>query len=871
MIDTIEGPETLFYPDGLTNEQEYQNNTDPTAWDTDGDSYYDPVTEMYMKLDDKTEVTVTYDRIYFLGERKIYDPDSNVDWDHDGLIDNKTNPNNPDTDGDLMPDGWELTFDLKPLNSSDRFLDLDGDGMQNYYEYSYPTYTTRWFTTDPFDPDTDGDGMTDGWEAFNAKMMQSPVEVDYIEEDDEDGIPDGIKYFFTVNPMVMDHGEDNDGSWYLDENTGEYLYTHIPDNMTNIEEWRPGYWLDGITPDNDPTAAMWIAKGQYLSGTDPNDPDTDGDNLTDGQELKVGFYGQLIGDIYFTNPAFTVKYYTNASNSDSDSDGDPNNLSRVLDDWEETHGRNREVLDNDGFDNDKDGVVDEEGELLLFSPTNATNPDSDLDGLNDVEELFGMWTGQPIKGDPTSGFGWMVTDPNHKDTDLDHIIDSLELEKMVNSKGSYKAYITNPLDSDTDDDGLEDGLEWVTDFYPWKDHNPTDNWDENEDDDFLDDHDVFSTVDKTNPRMYDTDGDGLSDGWEYKWGSTNDLAIIKDYDKWHGTNIAGVWKEGMTVWLVNPLNSEDVEQDPDRDGLTNYEEFQNSTDPLNWDTDGDGMADGWEIEMAFWAYDEKSKRWGWNINPLDPTDWHEDPDHDGMFYALYTFDEAEGWEYVTYYWPWVNLYEYQFGLNLDGDNVNEKTTHPNERDTDSDGMPDGFEFWFTDYICNASKPNEYEDNDTLPAGWELFFNGTLWNKPEVYIAVYDHNWNRSADQIFGPPGAWKTGSESIYIGMFNPKMKNSNQAPPNDGEDDYDGDSYNNSAERAAHTDPTDTNSNEGAVSTRGGIDPPIEDGSPELPEEEEESPPIEPDIAPEVRMQAEIKKLEKNIKAADEVKITWV
>ena len=32
--------------------------------------------------------------------------------------------------------------------------------------------------------------------------------------------------------------------------------------------------------------------------------------------------------------------------------------------------------------------------------------------------------------------------------------------------------------------------------------------------------------------------------------------------------------------------------DPDGDGLTNFQEFQLGTDPLNADTDGDGMPDG---------------------------------------------------------------------------------------------------------------------------------------------------------------------------------------------------------------------------------------------------------------------------------------
>src|SRR4029077_9561668 len=36
-------------------------------------------------------------------------------------------------------------------------------------------------------------------------------------------------------------------------------------------------------------------------------------------------------------------------------------------------------------------------------------------------------------------------------------------------------------------------------------------------------------------------------------------------------------------------------EDPDHDGLTNLQEFQNGTDPHNPDTDGDGLTDGQEV------------------------------------------------------------------------------------------------------------------------------------------------------------------------------------------------------------------------------------------------------------------------------------
>ncbi len=62
----------------------------------------------------------------------------------------------------------------------------------------------------------------------------------------------------------------------------------------------------------------------------------------------------------------------------------------------------------------------------------------------------------------------------------------------------------------------------------------------------------------------DTDGDGIPDAWEVA----------------HG---------------LNPNNPIDAFEDPDRDDLTNLQEFQHGTDPHKADTDGDGIPDGLEV------------------------------------------------------------------------------------------------------------------------------------------------------------------------------------------------------------------------------------------------------------------------------------
>ena len=46
-----------------------------------------------------------------------------------------TDPNDPDTDTDGMPDGWEINYGLKPSDGNDAGEDTDGDGLTNYREY----------------------------------------------------------------------------------------------------------------------------------------------------------------------------------------------------------------------------------------------------------------------------------------------------------------------------------------------------------------------------------------------------------------------------------------------------------------------------------------------------------------------------------------------------------------------------------------------------------------------------------------------------------------------------------------------------------------------------------------------------------------
>ncbi len=128
-----------------------------------------------------------------------------IDTDGDDLSDEReeelgTNPQNPDTDNDKMPDGWEVVYSLDPLDPTDALSDIDNDMLKAHQEYYLSLNPTLNDTdhnqvmdayedpdndglnnheefdggeseygiypggTDPLNPDSDGGGRSDGME-----------------------------------------------------------------------------------------------------------------------------------------------------------------------------------------------------------------------------------------------------------------------------------------------------------------------------------------------------------------------------------------------------------------------------------------------------------------------------------------------------------------------------------------------------------------------------------------------------------------------------------------------------------------------------------------------------------------------------------
>ena len=160
---------------------------------------------------------------------------------------------------------------------------------------------------------------------------------------------------------------------------------------------------------------------------------------------------------------------------------------------------------------------------------------------------------------------------------------------------------------------------------------------------------------------------------------------------------------------VELTQENDYEKDTDQDDLPDYYEKELGTDPLNPDSDGDGINDGYEY-------------WELMTDPL-----LVDTDNNGISDA----DEDEDKDNFS------NMEEYQLGTDpynndsdadslLDGDEVNKFKTDPlvadtidYEIDSDLDGLADSLEMrWGTDLN------NLDTDADSLPDGYEAFILGT---------------------------------------------------------------------------------------------------------------------------------------------------
>jgi len=107
-----------------------------------------------------------------------------------------TDPLNPDTDGDGLNDGWEVQHGLNPTQPSEPTLDADNDGLTNLEEYQHGT--------DPNNTDSDGDGLTDGEEVADGTDPTEPTVIGPVNFGFDEEITDSPDMSFRdANPADL--------------------------------------------------------------------------------------------------------------------------------------------------------------------------------------------------------------------------------------------------------------------------------------------------------------------------------------------------------------------------------------------------------------------------------------------------------------------------------------------------------------------------------------------------------------------------------------------------------------------------------------------------------------------------------------------
>lgn len=320
--------------------------------------------------------------------------------------------------------------------------------------------------------------------------------------------------------------------------------------------------------------------------------DTDGDGLDDREEILIGWQIQTSRG--------SRQVYSRCADIDTDADG--------LTDAEES---------GMAIDCDADGSTD------ATWKTDPGRADTDEDGIADRDEICGY----PVTLRGTTETITITTDPTNADTDGDTAPDGLEADLGGNP--------TDPSDidqfADADGDGLVNIQEtegWLVKTYGVSDQagiclsqcaqgalvesiETSDPFKSDTDGDGLPDGVEKSLG--TNADDRDTDGDGIDDNLEVNGFTLRDLGIITldpndadtDNDKRSDGQEAQLENRLEDRWIIRPLNSDPYQvhsnpllADADFDTLVDGEEFAAGSDPTVANTDGDRRDDATEIALG---------------------------------------------------------------------------------------------------------------------------------------------------------------------------------------------------------------------------------------------------------------------------------
>ena len=660
------------------------------------------------------------------------------------------NPQSSDSDLDGMPDGWEFIHGLDPTDPYDRDRDADADGVfynpdigegidrswTNLDEYRFITSSDNGFNgTDPRETDTDGDGLTDGEEYWGWFTESTNFDCHYLNDEyicDEDtgilsqsvhlegwlGSGAGGGTDGPTDPTNID--SDGDGMpdgweienrrWIGDIYNGGNLWTLDPrdptdanddadnDGLSNLCEYKWSNLLETVIEEGLPSHGETSDAALNWTATDPNNIDSDGDSLPDGWEAR-----------------YSCSWSVNAAGLN------PLNGSDALNN-----------PDGDGYDVNHNGVLELEEQLVNWIEfhwkSDIIFSDTTDNGLVFPENFTTVLFNDTWENFAEGSFGEYATN---------------SYNSLINATTAIDIGSGNPLNPDSDQDGMPDGWEFF--HARWS---------------------LFEETWTLNPvneqdRTGDPDGDGMNNWEEYNVISSNlseidSLITVPQFYLLYfgGEYLPNPWLSAESASSFGSfLSSEQI----NLTGLT--------ADPNNPDTDSDGLLDGMELIFTKWNSTDNV----WTLNPLVPNDGNYDSDNDGisdqielnltlnnpMNGGLSPPDAPRLWEEAEYLDPSeAENRVYRILFNKEGraqialqqfqDWQGGSTakpllqalfgiSDPTSVDTDRDGMSDGYEYWFTEW--------NLEDNR-----WEM----NLLTGTDINVDTDQDSFDCNGDGIISP-------------------------------------------------------------------------------------------------------------------------
>lgn len=333
----------------------------------------------------------------------------------------------PDSDQDGVSDSVEVSLGTDPLDQ-----DTDDDGLGDGEEFNQPRIDTRWLQGPNGDYYRLAPAAT--WSQSSAAARAQGYELTSVQDAAEaqwisDTFGEVSGGFWIGLADFSGSFEWSDGSpvTFTQWATGEPGTTFVAAYVGGPNATEPGYWYAEVAGSTS-RMSVWESPGPDapMTSTDPLNWDTDGDGLGDGQEdgLDAIFWnGDLDGDgnpdVGGTDPAYFVP------------DSDPLTTTDPLD-----------------LDSDDDGLADGDEDFdgdgaRSLGETDASLPDSDLDGLTDGLEL-----GLTVGTLDTDGNVFIAdrdqattTDPTLADTDSGGVPDGVEDQ---NRDGGVDTWETDP-------------------------------------------------------------------------------------------------------------------------------------------------------------------------------------------------------------------------------------------------------------------------------------------------------------------------------------------------------------------------------------------------------------------------------------------